>query len=118
MGIRGVGAFYYIAMGIDEAGGMPRPLLPMVLDAIRNRGQNTFECYFRRHENISCNGKIDYDAPSSPKRVAEVQSEEMPLSPAPKKKRKHISEKTDTEEPSLIGRVSKGIKNLFGGGEN
>jgi hypothetical protein len=90
---------------------------PAVLDAIRNRGQNTFECYYRRHENISCNGKIDYDALSSRRRVAEVRSEEMPLSPAPRKKRKHISEKTETEQPSLIGRVSKGIKNLFGGGE-
>jgi hypothetical protein len=90
---------------------------PAVLDAIRNRGQNTFECYYRRHENISCNGKIDYDAASSRQRVAEVRSEEMPLSPAPKKKRKHIGEKTETEQPSLIGRVSKRIKNLFGGGE-
>ena len=90
---------------------------PAVLDAIRNRGQNTFECYYRRHENISCNGKIDYDAASSRQRVAEVRSEEMPLSPAPRKKRKHISEKTETEQPSFLGRVSKGIKNLFGGGE-
>ena len=89
---------------------------PMVLDAIRKRGQSTFECYFRRHENVSCNGKIDYDAASSRQRVAEVRSEEMPLSPAPKKKRKHISERT--EEPSLISRFSRGIKNLFGGGEN
>jgi hypothetical protein len=90
---------------------------PMVLDAIRNRGQNTFECYSRRHENISCNGKIDYDAASPRQRVAEVRSEEMPLAPAPKKKRKRIREKTETEQPSLIGRVSKGIQNLFGGGE-
>jgi hypothetical protein len=90
---------------------------PAVLDAIRNRGQNTFGCYYRRHENISCNGKIDYDAESSRQRVAEVRSEEMPLSPAPKKKRKHISEKTETEQPSFIGRVSKGIRNLFGGGD-
>jgi hypothetical protein len=90
---------------------------PAVLDAIRNRGQNTFECYYRRHENISCNGKIDYDAESSRRRVAAVRSEEMPLAPAPKKKRKHMSEKTETEQPSLIGRVSKSIKNLFGGGD-
>ena len=90
---------------------------PAVLDAIRNRGQNTFACYYRRHENISCNGKIDYDAQSSRQRVAAVRSEEMPLAPAPKKKRKHIREETETEQPSLIGRVSKGIKNLFGGGD-
>jgi hypothetical protein len=90
---------------------------PEVLDAIRNRGRSTFECYFRRHENISCNGKIDYDAASSRQRVAEARSEEMPLSPAPKKKRKHSIEKTETEETSLISRVSRRIKNLFGGGE-
>ncbi|WP_118183057.1 cation:proton antiporter [Paraburkholderia phosphatilytica] len=34
MGIRGVGAFYYIAMGIDETRGALRPLLPVVLDTI------------------------------------------------------------------------------------
>jgi hypothetical protein len=90
---------------------------PMVLDAIRNRGQGTFECYFRRHENISCSGKIDYDVASSRQRVAETRSEEMPLSPAPKKKRKHSIEETETEEPSLISRVSRRIKKLFGGGE-
>jgi hypothetical protein len=90
---------------------------PAVLDAIRNRGQNTFECYYRRHENISCNGKIDYDTASTRQQVAEVRSEEMPLAPATRKKRKHVSEKTETEQPSFIGRVSKGIRNFFGGGE-
>jgi hypothetical protein len=89
---------------------------PMVLDAIRNRGQDTFECYYRRHENISCNGKIDYDTASARQRVAEAQSEEMPLSPQPKKKRKRWGREIETQEPSLIGRVSKRIKNLFGGG--
>jgi hypothetical protein len=34
---------------------------PSVLDAIANR-EGSYECYARRHENISCNGKIDYSA--------------------------------------------------------
>ncbi len=34
MGIRGVGAFYYAVMGVDEAGHTLRPLVPAVLDTI------------------------------------------------------------------------------------
>jgi hypothetical protein len=34
---------------------------PSVLDAIAYR-DGSYECYARRHENISCNGKIDYSA--------------------------------------------------------
>ncbi|MGH6875274.1 MAG: hypothetical protein ACREDW_09665 [Aestuariivirgaceae bacterium] len=90
---------------------------PMVLDAVRDRGQDTLECYFRRHENISCNGKIDYDVAVARQRVAEVRSEEMPLSSTPKKKRKRWGHEITTEEPSLIGRMTKGIKNFFSGGD-
>jgi hypothetical protein len=92
---------------------------PAVLDAIRDRGQETLECYFRRHDNVSCSGKIDYDATSPRQQVAEVRSEEMPLSPAPRKKRKRAIPMSETPEPaeakpSLFRRVSKGIKNLLG----
>ncbi|WP_027796101.1 cation:proton antiporter domain-containing protein [Paraburkholderia acidipaludis] len=34
MGIRGVGAFYYAVWGIDRAGDLLRPVLPVALDAI------------------------------------------------------------------------------------
>lgn len=34
MGIRGVGAFYYAVWGIDQAGDLLRPVLPVALDAI------------------------------------------------------------------------------------
>lgn len=34
MGIRGVGAFYYMTLGLEEAGGPLRTLLPAVLDTI------------------------------------------------------------------------------------
>jgi NhaP-type Na+/H+ or K+/H+ antiporter len=34
MGIRGVGAFYYAMLGIEQAGEALRPLLPVVLDTI------------------------------------------------------------------------------------
>lgn len=37
---------------------------PRVLDAIRF-DEGLYECYARRHENISCDGKIDFSAPPS-----------------------------------------------------
>jgi len=43
---------------------------PAVLDAVAFR-QGIIECYARRHQNISCSGKIDYSDPQSlPKQAA------------------------------------------------
>ena len=44
---------------------------PSVLDAIAYR-EGSYECYARRHENISCNGKIDYSAVQSTATPADV----------------------------------------------
>lgn len=60
MGIRGVGAFYYIVMGIDKAGGTLLPLLPAVLDTIvlsvllhGSTAGYALNRYFRRYRNAA-----------------------------------------------------------------
>jgi sodium/hydrogen antiporter len=57
MGIRGVGAFYYAVWGIEQAGEVLRPVLPVVLDAILlsvllhgSTAGYALERYFRRKE--------------------------------------------------------------------
>jgi hypothetical protein len=80
---------------------------PGVIDAISYRDEDTYECYARRHDLISCDGKIDYGASASLQKQAGLGQSRT----------KHPSgrrQPSETEDdPSLFRRISGGIKSLF-----
>jgi hypothetical protein len=90
---------------------------PSVLDAISYKDADAFKCYARRHDQISCDGKVDYGALAPvEEKVAEVKIKGKSQRQALKKKRATESQEKEEEkvkEPSLLTRVGSGIKNLF-----
>jgi hypothetical protein len=69
---------------------------PSVLDAVAFR-QGILECYARRHENISCSGKIDYSDPQSlPEQAV---TKKRPAKQANEKKRRKIKEVSKPSSP-------------------
>jgi hypothetical protein len=81
---------------------------PGVIDAISYRDAETYDCYARRHDLISCDGKIDYGASASLKKQAGL-SQGRIKQLLDGRKRLPATEKN----PSLLRRISGGIKSLF-----
>jgi hypothetical protein len=85
---------------------------PGVLDAISYRDRETFECYARRHDEISCDGKTDYGAsPAFEKSVAVDKGNYKAQPETGRKKRGRKDEENDTR--SLLTTVTTGLKDLF-----
>jgi hypothetical protein len=81
---------------------------PSVIDAIEY-GRDRYECYERRHDNISCNGQIDYSAQQSAKTTDE--KKEVTTTPQPRKKvakkRTKKSKKARRKTPRKTQAVAK-----------
>jgi hypothetical protein len=83
---------------------------PGVLDAISYRDRETFECYARRHDEISCDGKTDYGASPAFERTVAVEKAKYKAQPAAKKRSLRDEEKDDR---SFLTTVTTGLKDLF-----
>jgi hypothetical protein len=88
---------------------------PSVLDAISYHDAGTYECYARRHDQISCDGKVDYStSPPVEEEMAQVKINGKSQRQALKKRRVIESqEKEEEKQRSLLTRLGSGIKNLF-----
>lgn len=95
---------------------------PEILDAISFQGSETFECYVRRHEQISCDGKIDYgvsasnDTGSSGVKIKQKKKNQVASKKPTKKKRLSEPQQEEAqieEKPSFLAKVSNSLKDLF-----
>jgi hypothetical protein len=84
---------------------------PSVIDAIEY-GSDYYQCYERRHDNISCNGQIDYSAQQSAEEADEKKAATSP--PAKKKvakKRTKKSKKARRKTPAKAQAVVEAPSN-------
>jgi hypothetical protein len=83
---------------------------PAVLDAISFKSRAVLECYVRRHDEISCDGKRDYDASGMP--TAET-SRTMAKRQVAKVKRNYKLRYEQAEQPVKYRRQQPGILDAF-----
>jgi hypothetical protein len=86
---------------------------PAVLDAISYRDTSTYECYSRRHDQISCNGKVDYGISAMlEEEVAHTKIDGEVQRQALRTVRVQPSRRQD-QEPSFLTTLTRGLKKLF-----
>jgi hypothetical protein len=103
-----------ILPGKGHAGELTSLKEPAVLDAISFRDAGTFECYARRHDNISCDGKVDYAAASLPADdAALVKSRKSKRSQEGVEPVQPIEREQEKSGSSLLTTLSTSLKNLL-----
>jgi hypothetical protein len=85
---------------------------PGVLDAISYRDRETFECYARRHDEISCDGKTDYGASPAFERSAAVEKAKYKAQPETGRKKRGQRD-GENDGRSFLTTVTTGLKDLF-----
>jgi hypothetical protein len=80
---------------------------PEVIDAVAFQ-DGIYECYARRHENISCDGRIDYSDPRNAVKEAEVKKPPKKKTVRKKPRRKvEVASSAPKKQPTKTARVKK-----------